>query len=235
MTGNVDMRGVIVKSGVLSVLGAIATIPYFHYLVFAVGVSTPSAGRDGWTLLGLELVLVFILLFLSALIGFSFARRLDLPGIGDVRAWLRGLPLLIGGGLILVAVSYFTFDRYFLMISPTSFPDETAYLLAIPFKGALAGETILRLGLVTIGVGLTKDKDAGVIVMSAVASLFTVRYFEFIGIPFALDPLFIVHLLFSFLGNLLLGWLFVTRGLIWSMTLTFVLGLKYLFILWAGA
>jgi hypothetical protein len=234
MTGNVDTRGVVVKSAILAALGVIATVPYFHYLVFA-AFPAPIPGADGWTLVVGELLLVLILLFLSALIGFSFAGRLDLPGLGETRAWLRGLPVLIPCGLILVAFSYFTFDRYFLLISPASFPTDPVYLLAVPFKGAFVDETVLRLGLVTIGVGLARDKAAGVIVTAAVASLFTVKYFEFIGIPFALDPLFIVHLLLSFFGNLLLGWLYVTRGLLWSMTLTFVIGLKYFFILWMGA
>jgi hypothetical protein len=234
MTGNVDIRGVVTKSAVLAALGVIATIPYFHYLVFAAS-SAPIPGTDGWTLVAAQLVLVLILLFLSALIGFSFATRLDLPGLGEVRAWLKGLPILIPCGFFLVALSYFAFDRYFLLISPASFPTDPVYLAAVPFKGAFVDETVLRLGLVTIGVGLVRDKAAGVIVTSAVASLFTIKYFEFIGMPFALDPLFVVHLLLSFLGNLLLGWLFVTRGLLWSMTLTFVLDLKYLFILWMGA
>jgi hypothetical protein len=67
--------------------------------------------------------------------------------------------------------------------------------------------------------------------MSAVASLLTVKYFEFIGIPFTLDSFYVLYLLLSFVGNIILGWLFVTRGLVYAMALKFVIGCKYLLIL----
>jgi hypothetical protein len=44
-----------------------------------------------------------------------------------------------------------------------------------------------------------------------------------------------VYLLLSFLGNIILGWLFVTRGLAYSMVLKFVVGCKYLLIMWLGS
>ncbi len=234
MTGNADMGRVLTGSIVLSALGVISIVPYFYYLVFVVPSAGPRVGHDPLTFLALELVLLSVLLFLSSLIGFSFSRRFELPGFGEVKGLLKALPILVVAGLLLVAASYLIFDRFFVAISPISFPKGIVYLISLPFKGALADETILRLGLVTIGVGLTKNKGAGVVLMSAVASLFTVKYFEFIGIPFGLNYLFITHLLLSFIGNIILGWLFVTRGLAWAMTLKFIIGLKYLFIFWIG-
>ncbi len=235
MTTQADVRSVVVKSAILSTVAAASAIGYFHYLVFQVRSGSPPLGQDPWTFLVIELVLLWLVLFLCSLVGFSFAQRLDLPGFGRMREFLVALPLLAIGGLVLVAVSYFVFDRYFFAIAPVSFPKRPIYLLAIPFKAALADETILRLGLVTIGVGLTKNKGAGVILMSAVSSLLTVKYFEFIGIPFALDHFYIVYLLLSFLGNIILGWLFVTRGLAYAMALKFVIGCKYLLIMWLGS
>jgi hypothetical protein len=175
-----------------------------------------------------------LVLFLSALIGFGFSARLGLPGFGRLREFLRALPIIVVGGVVLIGISYIAFDRYFFTIAPVSFPRKAVYLLTIPFKSALADETILRLGLVTIGVGLTKNKGAGVILMSAVSTLLTVKYFEFIGIPFALNHFYIVYLLMSFLGNIVQGWLFVTRGLAYSMALKFVIGCKFLLIVWLG-
>jgi hypothetical protein len=235
MTRQADIRAVVLKSAVLTVLAAGSAAGYFHYLVFVVSGGAAPAGRDPWGFITLELVLLAFVLFLSALIGFSFSERLDLPGFGKVRGFLTALPVLIVGGIALVALSYLVFDRYYFTIAPVSFPRETVYLVAIPFKAALADETILRLGLVTIGVGLTKSKGAGVVLMSAVSTLFTVKYLEFIGMPFALDHFYVVYLLLSFLGNIMFGWLFVTRGLLYSMALKFVIGCKYLLILWLGA
>jgi hypothetical protein len=234
MTRQADIRSVVLKSAVLTVVAAGSAAGYFHYLVFVVSGGAAPAGRDPWGFITLELVLLAFVLFLSALIGFSFSERLDLPGFGKVRGFLTALPVLIVGGIALVALSYLVFDRYYFTIAPVSFPRETVYLVAIPFKAALADETILRLGLVTIGVGLTKSKGAGVVLMSAVSTLFTVKYLEFIGMPFALDHFYVVYLLLSFLGNIMFGWLFVTRGLLYSMALKFVIGCKYLLILWLG-
>lgn len=234
MTRQADLRSVVVKSTVLSLLGAASATGYFHYLVFAVSGGAVPSGRDPWVFMAVELVLLALLLFLSALIGFSFSTRLDLPGFGKIRDFIYALPALVAGGIALVALSYVVFDRYYFMVAPATFPRETIYLAALPFKAALADETILRLGLVSIGVGLTKNKGAGVVLMSAVSTLFTVKYLEFVGLPFMLDHFYVVYLLLSFFDNILLGWLFVTRGLLYSMALKFVIGCKYLFILWLG-
>jgi hypothetical protein len=234
MTVQADARSVVIKSAILTILAAGSAAGYFHYLVFAVSGGIAPAGRDPWAFMAAELVLLVFVLFLSALTGFSFSARFDLPGMGQLREFFRALPLLIAGGIGMVAISYFAFDRYFFVIAPVSFPKEPIYLATIPFKTALADETILRLGLVTIGVGLTKNKGAGVVLMSAVSALFSVKYLEFIGIPFTLDHFYVIYLLLSFLGNIVFGWLFVTRGLFYSMALKFVVGCKYLFILWLG-
>ncbi|MBN2223852.1 MAG: hypothetical protein JW765_04165 [Deltaproteobacteria bacterium] len=232
MTRQADVRPVIVKSTILTIIAAGSAVGYFHYLVFVVSGGGGLTGQDPWTSLMIELVLLTFVLFLSALVGFSFSERLDLPGFGQFREFIRALPILVVGGIAMVAISYVVFDRYFFAISPVSIPRGTFYLVTIPLKAALADETILRLGLVTIGVSLTKNKTAGVILMSAVSSLFTVKYFEFIGIPFALDHFYIIYLLLSFLGNIILGWLFVTRGLAYCMALKFVIGCKYFLIPW---
>jgi len=231
MTRQADTRPVIIKSTILTILATGSAVGYFHYLVFVVSPVAGLPGQGPWAFLTIELAGLALILFLSALIGFSFSTRLELPGLGRMHEFLRAVPIIVVGGIVLVAISYFVFDRYFFAIAPVSFPKEPGYLLTIPFKAALADETILRLGLVTIGVSLTKDKAAGVILMSAVSTLFSVRYFEFIGIPFALDHFYVLYLLLSFLGNIILGWLFVTRGLFYSMALKFVIGCKYLLIL----
>lgn len=235
MTEQADVRTVVAQSTILTILAAVSAAGYFHYLVFVVSPDAATAGRDPGLFMALELVLLTFVLFLSALVGFSFSARFDLPGLGNLGEFVRALPLLVAGGIGLVAISYVVFDRYFLVVAPVYFPRQPIYLATIPFKAALTDETILRLGLVTIGVGLTRSKGAGVVLMSAVATLFTVKYLEFIGIPFALDYFYIVYLLLSFLGNIIVGWLFVTRGLLYSMALKFVIGCKYLFIIWLGS
>ena len=78
-----------------------------------------------------------------------------------------------------------------------------------------------------------KSKTSGVICVSALASLFTIKYLYFFGIRPGVDYLFLVQILLSFGSNCLLGYLFVTRGLIYSMALKFLFGLKYVVVLGA--
>jgi hypothetical protein len=230
MTRDADVSRVIAASLLLAFPAALVTIPYFHYLVVAVPTGFSGTAHDKMIFLFLQTLLLFIILFLCSLIGFSFAKRLELPGLGEVKGYLRDLPLLIAGGIVLAAVTYLVYDRYLFIQYPSFFPKDTFYLMSLPFRVALVNETILRMGLVTIGVGVMRNRGVGVIIMAAIASLFTVKYFEYLGISFGITPLFIVHLLISFIGNLLLGWLFVTRGLLYSMTVAFVVGWKYLLI-----
>jgi hypothetical protein len=133
----------------------------------------------------------------------------------------------------MMALSYFLFDRYFFEISPLSYPKEVLYLISLPFKGAFSEEIILRLCLVTLSVGLLKSKGAGVVLVSTLASLFTIKYFHFFGIEFGFNYLFITQVLLSFSANLFLGYIFVTRGLLYSMALKFLFGIKYVIVSWA--
>ena len=225
-TGGAEMRPVLEKSLALAICSTLFTLPYFYYLIFMVA----SAGPNSWSLLFTELLLLFILSLLSAIVGFSFSEKFGLPGFGDPGSFKRSIPLLLALGTLMALVSYFLFDRYFFKVSPLSYPKDALYLVSLPFKGAFTDEVILRLCLVTIGVGLLKRKGAGVVLASAVASLFTIKYFLFMGITCGLNYLFVTQLLLSFTAHLLLGYLFVTRGLLYSMALKFLFGMKYVIV-----
>lgn len=234
MTRGADMRRVLVKSSALAICSTLFTLPYFYYLIFIV----PGGGHFPETpnplgLLFSELFLLFILCFLSAIVGFSFSKRFELPGFGDPKYFFQSLPLLLVLGIAMVALSYFLFDRYFFKISPISYPKEALYFISFHLKGAFTEEIILRFCLVTLSVGLLKSKGAGVILVSIFASLFTVKYFLFFGIKFGLNYLFIAQILLSFSANIFLGYIFITRGLLYSMALKFLFGIKYIIVSWA--
>jgi len=234
MTGGADMHRVLMKSSILAVLSTIFTIPYFHYLIYSVplkGRLPLSLGLRGF--LFTELLILFIICLLSSMVGFSFSKRLDLPGFGNLRRFPQSIPILLVVGAVMAGLSCFLFDRYFFEISPSSYPKDPLYLISYPFKGAFTEEIILRFCLVTLGVGILRNRTASVILVSALASTFTIKYFYFIGIGFGLNYLFITQLLLSFLANLILGYLFVTRGLLYAMALKFLFGIKYAVISWA--
>ena len=78
-----------------------------------------------------------------------------------------------------------------------------------------------------------RNKVAGVVIVSGAASVFTIKYFQFMGLGFQFNYLCITQILLSFGANLLLGYLFVTRGLLYSMALNFLFGMKYLIVSWS--
>jgi hypothetical protein len=226
ITKGVDTRITLIQAFSLSVPATLITIPFFYYLLYVV----PQNGRPDDTSLGLlftQLFLLFIVCLLSAIIGFSFSNKLNLKGFGELRELINSLPTIIIVSIILLTFSYLLFDRYFYTISPSSYPDSIIYLITLPLKGALTEEVILRLCLVTLVIGITKSRAGAVFLVSVIASLFSLKYFSYIGIESGLNRLLITQLCLSFIVNLILGYLYVTRGLLSSMMLKALLGLKY--------
>jgi hypothetical protein len=227
------MRAVVYQSIVLALCATLATLPYFHRL----GMTAVESGRfpkgfGFWEFLAAELFLLFIICLLSAVVGFSFSKRFGLPGFGAWRKLPSHLPALLIVGAGMIALSYVVFDRHFVAVSPLSYPRDPWSLFWIPLKGALTEETILRLCLVTLCVGFLKGKLQGVVAASAIASLFTWKYLQFVGVDMGFNYLFVVQTGLAFLVNLVLGYLYVTEGLIYAMTLKFVLGMKYAVMWW---
>jgi len=229
MSRGVDLRGVLAKSTALATVTAILNIPYFHYLIFVVPNQRGFApSLQSWSFLFAEIFLLFMLCLLASMVGFSFVNRFKLPGLGDPKGLIGSLPTLLAVGSAMITLSYFIFDRYFYVISPHSYPQGFLYLFSLPLQGAFTDEIILRFCLVTLCVGLFKRKSAGVIFVSVLASLFSIKYFYFFGINLDLNYLFLIHLVLSFSSNLILGYVFVSRGLIHAIALKFIFGLKYL-------
>ena len=233
ITRGTDMRAVLTKSLALAIASTLFTLPYFHYLISEISFRQRlPQSADSFIILLTQLLLLFILTFLSAMVGFSFSTRYNLHGMGDPRALVSSLPLVVAGGAVIIVISYFFFDQFFFEISPASYPRNPLFLLSYPFKRAFTDEVILRFCLVTIAVGLFKSKSAGVIFVSAFAAIATVKYFHFIGLPVGLNTIFLTQLFISFVTNFLLGYLFVARGLLYAMSLGFIFGMKYLVMAW---
>lgn len=231
LTKGLDFHRVIINAVVLASVATMLTIPYFHYLIKTIIRGNLSGTISGSSyFLIFQLSLLFVICLLSAVVGFTFGKRYILPGFGVFRSYIQDLPWLIAAGTGLLIISFVFFDRYFFNLSPGSYPKEYFYLMAIPFKGAVAEELILRFGLVTIGVGICKNRFAAVVLVSVFATLLSIRYFTFIGMDIAFSYIFIVQVILTLLVNCILGYLFVTRGLVYAMTIKFVLGFKYLMV-----
>ena len=212
----------------LTLAAAVFTLPYFHYLIFHVprGQHRPIFMHP-WRLLGNQLFLLVILCLIASLTGLVFSRRLKLPGLGDFRQALESLPFILAAGGLLLFLSYGLFDRHFFDLSPTSYPQDWIYVVTFPLKGAFTDEIILRLCLVTLAVGLCRRKLPAVVITSALVSFFSIKYWQFMGITPMFERLFVTQLVLSFTANVLLGHIYLNRGLLAAMLLRLVFGLKY--------
>ena len=135
ITRGTDMRVVLSKSLALAIASTLFTLPYFHHLISEISYRQRlPQSTDSLTLLLTQLLLLFILTFLSAMVGFSFSNRYQLHGLGDPSALVSSLPLVVAGGAVITVLSYFFFDRSFFEISPVSYPRNPLFLLSYPFK-----------------------------------------------------------------------------------------------------
>jgi len=257
MTEGANPKTVVIRSSILALASFISSIPYFYYLTVNFGFfPLGSSARDIWVFIAGELFLTSVLVFLCALVGFSFSSRYGLPGLGRAKEALGFLPHLIVIGGFMVFASYFLFDRFFVESSPLLYPRGAIYLFGFPLKGAFTDEAVLRLCLTTIGLGffqavfrgfdaikkrrgwlpqkdvakvagISPDKAVAVFFVSALASLYTLRVFAFSGVEFGFEYLPCMGIFLSFASNLVLSYFFVTRGLLYSMALHFLFGMKY--------
>jgi len=236
LTAGAEIRRVFIKSLALSVCCTLSAIPYFYHLLFIAPMIAMASLPLGIGLRGflfMELFILFLLCLLSALVGFSFSERRGLPGFGDKIRFKQALPSLILVGATMTTLSILFFDRFFFTLSPASYPKGILYIISFSLKAAFTDEVILRFGLVTIGVGIFRSKAIGVVLGAALAVLFTLKSFQFMGMGTSLHYIMITRLLIIFFTNLILGYLFVTRGLLYAMALNFILAMmRYGVVTW---
>lgn len=216
------------KSVFMALASVLFAAPYFSHMLHLSSIpAILTAGIGLYPFLAMELFLLFLLCLLCAVAGFAFAGRHGLPGLGDRSVFAKDLPWLFLLGMALMILSILFFDRRFREISPSSYPGDLIYLFTFPLKGAFTEEIILRLGLVTIGAGLFKRPGAGVLFAAILSVLFSMKYFQSIGISLRMTGIILPHIFITLAANLLLGYLYVTRGLMHAMGLNFFLKLKY--------
>lgn len=232
MTQKVDFCQTTVLSMILAGSATVVAAPYFYFLLFDVLQSKTPDITDPYQVLTLQLGILFIVCLLSSFAGISLGPRYQLPVFGDLQDFKSDLPFMLILGFFLMGLSFLFFDRYFYRISPVSYPSQFLFLVSIPLKGAITGEIILRLGLVTIGAGICKNRMGGVCLVSVFSTFLSIKYLYFAGIQMSLSYIFIVQILLTFLINMILGLLYVSRGLLHAMTVKFVFNLKCLLIVW---
>lgn len=228
MAGGQRYRDMLVKSAGLAVPAAILAIPYFYFLLFDFPrQSGPDSLQNAQALLWGQTAMIFIICLFSGFAGSLFTPRLNLPGLGNLRQWKQEALYLAAAGLALMLVIYLAFDRYFYTVLPGFYPDFSLYMVLLPLKGAFTEELILRYGLVTIAVGICRNRYGGAAMVAGFATILSLEFFQFAGISLEWNYICIMQLILAFLANFILGAVFVTRGLLAAMTMKLMLEMRY--------
>ncbi len=228
MAGGQRYRDMLIKSAGLALPAAILALPYFYFLLFDF---QPESGLSGFdnapALLWGQTAMIFIICLFSAFAGSLFTPRLNLPGLGNLRQWRKEALYLAAAGLALMLFIFLTFDRYFYTVLPGFYPDLSLYMVLLPLKGAFTEELILRYGLVTIAVGICRNRYGGAAMVAGFATILSLEFLQFAGIPLEWNYICIMQLILAFLANFILGAVFVTRGLMAAMTMKLMLEMRY--------
>jgi hypothetical protein len=180
-----------------------------------------------------QALIMFGVALLCCLVGFMYAHRLSLPGLG----WDPGLkkwgPLALALGIAAMPVFYFALDRSLVARLPEFFPRPWYLALLQAAGSALEQEVMARFGLVTIGVYLLRWRGfrghawpAGLIV-----SVF-MPLAEFLYISrLAFSAVFLgwqlaVYLGLSFVFQWVQAEVYLRKGLVAALAVHFGLGLR---------
>ena len=219
--------------GLLVFILSYANLYYFSIRVFHKEIEAQVGIANVSSFLLKEALSLLFLLILCSYCGFAFSKRNGLPGMVGLKELKDyGLKYYFPGAFSLVILSYFIFDRFFMIEAPQYFPKIWYWALTIPFASAFLEETVFRFGMLTVLVGGIRrwlhPLWANFAVSLFYALVMTKKTFGFVDIPIELNWLGITGLLGSFLTCFLLGWIYIKKGLIPAIFLHFCLSCKYL-------
>jgi hypothetical protein len=174
-----------------------ASVPMYYFqfsrLASLIFKKTPPPEAMRALAVGQGLV-AFSLALLCSLVGFMYAGRLALPGLGwgrDFRKWW-----LVAGalGAVSIPVSYFALDRDLLVKFPEFFPRPWPLAAIHVVGGALGQEVIARFGLITIVVYLLRWRGSrghpwpATVIVSAFMTTAEFLYLTWTDIGARLEP-----------------------------------------------
>lgn len=220
------------KGLILSQICVIASLPYYYYMYF-IGmreiILKTFLPKHLPYLMIFDVWYVFIVTFLCGLCGFAWSKKYGLCGFGSFldfkKHWLK---LLIIGGLIGV-ISYYFFDKPFRSMAPSYYPTNPLWALIIPINSAFFQETI-RFGMISLVQRLVKNAHFANCSIAFFFAIVGIKSFIFVGLNFNWSVLSINCFIFTVLLNIVLGYIFIKKGLISTIFVHLVVNLKFLFL-----
>ena len=138
----------------------------------------------------------------------------------------KDIKWLVGVGIFFAVLSYPLFDRVLLQLLPEMYPDSPLWALGYVIKTPLFDEIIFRFGFLTLIHRLLRNRPAAIVLSSIICVMGAVRMFSFLGIEFGFNLLTILSMIARVGSGLILGYLYVRKGLLHTMTLQAIIELR---------
>jgi len=234
--GGKKLKDVIVDSSLLTLATFVISYPYlYHWLVHKPDQLSPYNERvTAMTSQQIamfdfaEIAMFMIAVFLSSFIGFGFSEKYKLKGLGSLAILKKDIIYILVIAVPLNIAIFFAFDRMLMQKIPTLYPNVPVWGLAKAFLTSSTFEIVSKFGLVTIVMGVFKNRHVAVI-LPAVFFAFIVRNtFADYGVEYGFNYLAVAGTLSTLIYGIVSGYVYIKRGLLTAMALRFVLDLKYL-------
>ena len=208
----------------LAALSTLIVLPYqlYSYFVGYRGIIEKRFAQASIPALFVrDIFLLFVALLISSTAGFAWSKGKGLVGFGKWEGTKKDLKWLIPLGIALSVITAIVFDKNLFREFLEKFPKNPF----APFRSAFFEEVICRFGIFSIAYRLSRSISLSIVIAAVFNVAVALKGFYFIRPQVAAD-LFIAILAMKFGFALFLGYFYSKKGLISTMLLQFLIGLK---------
>ena len=168
-----------------------------------------------------DLFLIWVAVQISATAGYAWSRRPRLIGMAGWSDVLSNLKLILILGIVISTVEAVFFDFWLLRPLFRMYPRNPFTSFAY-----VAEEVLFRFGILAIAFRLTRSISASVLIAAVfnIGAGLRAVYFGDASPPIGLVSVAVIK---SFALSILFGYLYVKKGLLPTMTVRFIIGLKF--------
>lgn len=234
--GGKKLSEVLKDSAFLTLSVFLVSYPYlYHWLVHRPDHLSPYNAKvallsgKGLTIFVFTQIFIFLLLvFLCSFVGFGFSEKYGLKGLGALKEVKNDIKYYIFAAPALSILLYFLFDRLLMEKIPTLYPNQPLWGLAKALMTSSAYETVSKFGLVTVVMGVFRNKHAAVMIPAVFFAFLVKGTFGDYGVEFDFNYLSVFGIVSSLIYGIASGYIYIYRGLLSVFVLRFILDLKYL-------
>lgn len=220
---NLLKRETIENAFIISVICTIFTLPHLCYLSFVM-----IEGRVAIQILITHLWSILIVSFLCSAFGLAWSRVYGLGGIiVDFERFKRWLPFILLLSFIIGTGSFVVQDIHLSIHLPYLYPKNPLFSLTIPLKAAFFQE-VIRFGGMALVCRLTKNLHLSNLIISIFFLYLGTRFISFAGLGLDQHRWLLLAFGWSFIVNLIMGYMYAKLGIVSTMTIQFVASLRFL-------